>query len=117
MAKKFGLLFAAALWLGGCATEPVAVIAANGHVLKGTTTASLGSGTFSLTDGTLTCDGNYDPSSPMPTITMQTQCSDGRTGTIVATRDATRRSGHGTFRLNDGTEGKLIFGSAAAAFQ
>jgi phage-related tail fiber protein len=78
--------------------------------------ASLSGGSFSVTDGKLTCGGSYDSMSLEPTITMQTSCSDGRKGIVVATRDSTGTSGHGTVTLNDGMEGKFIFGPAAANF-
>jgi hypothetical protein len=51
-----------------------------------------------------------------PTISMVVQCNDGRKGIAVVTRDPSGQSGHGRVRLNDGTEGDLIFGDAAEAF-
>jgi hypothetical protein len=97
-------------------TEPVVVISAGGQTLRGTATATLAGGSFTATDGTLTCGGSYDSMSLEQTITMPVLCSDGRKGIVIATRDSSGLSGHGRVRLNDGTEADFIFGSAAANF-
>ena len=103
--------------LSACAiTEPVVVIGKDGQTLKGTTTASLSGGSFSATDGKLTCRGNYDSLNTSVTITMQVLCSDGRKGFVVSTREANGTDGHGTARLNDGSEWSFVFGHAAANF-
>jgi hypothetical protein len=50
--------------MGCCAcgvTGPVTVLAENGQTLRGSYTATFSSGTFSVTDGKLTCLGSYDP--------------------------------------------------------
>lgn len=106
-----------ALLLAGCATTvPVAVIGQDGRILTGTNTASLSGGSFSVTDGKLTCSGSYDPFQQSQTISMPVLCSDGRKGIVRATRD-TATSGSGTVRLNDGYQGDFVFGSAAQNFQ
>jgi hypothetical protein len=105
--------------LSSCAmTLPVVVIGKDGHVLKGTATAAMNGGSFSATDGKLTCGGNYDDWSMAHTLTMQVLCSDGRKGIVIATRDAGPGggSGHGTVHLNDGSEWTFVFGPAAANF-
>ncbi|MCW4114727.1 hypothetical protein NPA31_007095 [Aurantimonas sp. MSK8Z-1] len=107
--------------LSGCAmTVPVAVISGNGDVMRGSSTASLSGGSFSVT-GRLrgketTCSGSYDALSSSPTISMPVLCSDGRKGIVIATRDPSGVSGSGRVRLTDGTEGDFIFGQAAASF-
>ena len=95
-------------------TEPVGVIGKDGHTLRGTATASLSGGRFSVSDGQLTCGGNYDSWSMSTTITMQALCSDGRKGIVIATREASGTAGHGTVKMNDGSEWTFIFGPAAA---
>jgi hypothetical protein len=103
--------------LSACAiTEPVVVIGKDGRTLRGTATGSLSGGRFSATDGQLTCAGNYNSLSMEVTITMQVLCSDGRKGIVIATRESSGTAGHGTVRLNDGSEWTFIFGPSAANF-
>jgi|ERR1700733_402989 len=72
-------------------------------VMRGTTTASLSGGSFSLSNGLLTCGGAYNALDTSPTISIPVLCSDGRKGIITATRDNSGMSGGGHFTLNDGT--------------
>jgi hypothetical protein len=103
--------------LSACAiTEPVVVIGKDGQTLKGTATGALSGGSFSVTDGHLTCRGNYDSMSTSASISMQVLCSDGRKGIVTSTREASGVAGHGTVKLNDGSEWTFIFGPAAANF-
>ena len=112
MRKLIGAIGIAAL-AGGCAVQvPVAVIYQNGRILRGTNTADLSGGSFSVTDGKLTCSGSYNSLNTAPTITIPVICSDGRTGIAMATRD-TSMSGGGKVRLSDGTQADFIFGEAA----
>jgi hypothetical protein len=87
-----------------------------GLILRGTTTASLSGGSFNVTDGKLSCGGNYDALDTSPTISMPVLCSDGRRGIIIATRDKSGLSGAGTARMTDGSEATFMFGRAAAGF-
>lgn len=107
-----------ALILGGCAvTQPVAVVGKGvpGGIMRGSVTASMmGGGTFSVTNGKLSCSGSYNSLDSSVTITMPVLCNDGRSGILTATRDASGQSGGGTFTLTDGTSGQFIFGPAAA---
>lgn len=97
--------------------QPVVVITNDGKTLRGTATATLVNGSFTATDGKVTCGGTYDSLSLDRTISMQVVCSDGRKGIVIATRDsAGGQSGHGTVRLTDGTEGQFIFGPEAENF-
>jgi len=115
-AKYFTL--AALLLLSGCAvmTVPVAVIGQDGRTLTGTNTVTIAEGSFSVSDGALTCSGSYNPHQQSQTITIPVLCSDGRKGIIRAVRD-TATSGSGTFRLNDGYQGDFVFGRAAENFR
>jgi hypothetical protein len=76
---------ALALALAGCAiTEPVAVVSKGipGGILRGTTTASLSGGSFSVSNGLLTCGGDYNALDTSPTISIPVLCSDGRKGAL-----------------------------------
>ena len=110
------ILFASAVALAGCAvTEPVAVVSKGipGGIMRGTTTASLSGGSFSVSNGSLTCGGDYNALDTSPTISIPVLCSDGRKGIVIATRDNSGMSGGGHFTLNDGTTGNFMFGMAA----
>jgi hypothetical protein len=107
------MLLTALAALSGCATTiPVAVIGQHGEILRGTNTFSIEGGSFSVTDGRLTCSGSYNALIESKTLTIPVICSDGRTGIATATRD-TRMSGGGKIRLSDGMEADFIFGEAA----
>ena len=69
-----------------------------------------------MTDGDLTCGGNYDSLDQSTTISMPVLCSDGRRGIVIATRDDSGRSGSGNVRMDDGTEATFMFGPSAASF-
>jgi hypothetical protein len=110
------ILLGSALALAGCAvTEPVAVVSKgiSGGVMRGTTTASLSGGSFSVSNGSLTCGGDYTALDTSLTISIPLLCTDGRKGIITATRDNSGMSGGGHFTLNDGTTGDFMFGAAA----
>jgi hypothetical protein len=114
---RIGALCAAVLSLTACSiTEPVVVIGKNGEILRGTAAASLSGGSFSATDGKLTCGGSYNALDTSPTISIPALCSDGRRGIVIATRDASGTSGGGTVRMTDGEEATFMFGPAAASF-
>ena len=114
---RAALLLAACLLCTGCSySEPVVVIGLHGETLRGTATAAMTGGTFTMTNGKLTCSGNYDDWSLSTTIEMPVLCSDGRKGIVTATRDASGYSGSGHVRLNDGSTADFIFGPSAANF-
>lgn len=103
--------------VSGCSTTiPVAVIGKDGRTATGYNTVNLIEGYFSITDGKITCGGNYNPFQVSKTISMSVLCSDGRKGIVRATRD-TAFSGSGLFILNDGYKGDFIYGSAAENFR
>jgi hypothetical protein len=103
----------AATMLAGCSTTiPVAVIGQNGMILRGENTISVSGGSFSVTDGKLTCTGSYNALNQSQTITIPIICNDGRTGIAQSTRDSSL-SGGGKVRLSDGSEADFIFGEAA----
>ncbi len=101
---------------GACTvTEPVAVVSTGipGEIMRGTTTASLSGGSFNISNGTLSCGGDYNALDQSPTISIPVLCNDGRKGIITTTRDYSGLSGGGHFILNDGTTGDFMFGTAA----
>lgn len=103
---------AATLLVGCSMTIPVAVIGQHGEIMRGTNTVGLTEGSFSVTDGKVTCSGSYSALNESQTITMPVVCTDGRRGIVTATRDLPM-SGGGKVRLSDGTEADFIFGEAA----
>jgi hypothetical protein len=110
------ILFALALALAACAiTEFVAVVSRGipGGIMRGTATASVSGGSFSVSNGSLTCGGDYSALDTSPTISIPVLCSDGRKGIVIATRDNSGMSGGGHFTLNDDTTGDFMFGTAA----
>ena len=111
---KFVLVGTLGFALTGCATTiPVAVITKDGKTLRGTNSVSMAEGSFTVSDGKLTCAGSYNPLNSSRTITVTLTCNDGRTGIAIATRDSSL-SGGGTVRLSDGSDGTFVFGDAAA---
>lgn len=108
--------------LAGCGsiTAPVAVISDNGDTMQGTTTASLSSGGSFKVSGRfrgkpLSCSGTYNALDTAKTIAMPVKCSDGRGGTVFATRDSSGMNGSGIVRLADGSKARFVFGNAALA--
>lgn len=118
MTTKVGVVAGwAILILCGCSvTRPVAVVGLNGSILRGSATATLQGGSFSVTDGILTCAGTYNSLDQSPTISIPVQCSDGRKGIIVAHREPDGLNGSGRVQLDDGTQASFVFGDAARAF-
>jgi hypothetical protein len=80
---------------------------------EGTTTASFGGGSFSVSNGSLTCGGGYNALDTSPTISIPVPCSDGRKGNVIATRDNSGMSAGGHFTLSGGTTGGFMFGAVA----
>jgi hypothetical protein len=99
-----------------CATSvtvPLAVISEHGEILRGTNTSAISGGSFSVTNGKITCTGSYNAVTDSKPLTLPILCSDGRTGIAIATRDA-QFSGGGKVRFSDGSEGNFIYGDAAS---
>jgi hypothetical protein len=113
------IILCVAFVLGACATsntQPVAVIGADGIVMRGSATASLQGSSFRVDGGGRTCSGSYDGLNNSITISMPVQCSDGKRGIVIVTRDPCGCSGSGRIRMQDGSESDFIFGKAAEAF-
>jgi hypothetical protein len=97
-------------------TAPVAVISADGQVMRGTATANLQGGSFRVDGGGRTCAGSYNGMDSSPTLSVPVHCSDGKKGIAIITRDPCLCSGSGRIRMQDGSEADFIFGKAAEAF-
>ena len=97
-------------------TVPVAAIDNRGHIVKGTATAKPdGHGMYTLSDGKITCTGNYNAYDLSQTIPLSILCDNGMTGIGSATRTADGRSGSGTFTTSDGRQWRFVFGENATA--
>jgi hypothetical protein len=93
-----------------CATGPVTVHGETGQTLLGSYNATLIGGTFSVTDGKLTCSGSYNSLDYSTTISMAVECSDGRSGTATVNRNSSLTSGTGTVQMEDGSRATLVVG-------
>ncbi|WP_152544607.1 hypothetical protein [Actibacterium mucosum] len=111
---RFLKLVLSGILLCSCATSfTVPVTGTIGKTpAQGNATARLsGEGDFwvATIDG-LRCEGKYDSLDTTPTIVVPTTCNDGRSGTLLITRSLRGISGTVTGKLNDGTQGRFVFG-------
>ena len=91
--------------------EPVVAVRANGDILRGITTVTLvgGHGHVTVSDGVLSCSGDYSSDDRSTVMSFPFQCTDGRTG--IATRTQLfLRQGDGVIRLSDGEAARFAFG-------
>lgn len=115
--QKIRAALVSLLLLAGCTqTSSVAVISSNGEIMRGTATGSLSGGSFRVDGGGRTCSGSYDSFDQSLTISIPFNCSDGKKGIALVTRDPCMCSGSGRVRMQDGTEADFVFGKAAEAF-
>jgi hypothetical protein len=112
------LLFAViAIACAACTETNPTDVSQNRQIILPGTTAILSGGAFTLSSGTLTCNGDYDSLDMSRTISLPIQCSDGRRGIVSATRDTSSSPfGTGTVRLSDGNIGTFTFGPGARGF-
>lgn len=105
------------IFTGGCSiTVPVGVISQRGNVLTGSATATISTGNYNVSNGTLSCSGSFDPG-PGDVVPIRTMCNDGRSGSGQAIRDASKVAGRGTITLSDGETAEFIFGKPAEALR
>ncbi len=107
------------LALAACATEfhaPVSGVIGEQRA-QGQSTARIdGNGTFFVeTVSGLRCEGTYDALDINPTIRAKATCNDGRSGTLLITRNISRGTGTAIGRLNDGTDARFVFGDISFA--
>ena len=110
------ILLGFTLGLSGCSYTAPVVVNDGKNVLIGTTTASASGGNFKVSDNEVSCSGTYDAWDTSRTIQAQTDCSDGRTGTALITRDSTLSSGNGIIKMSDGKTATFLFGQPAIQF-
>ncbi len=112
--RRCMMLAACAVFLSGCTVDyPILVENDMGLLMRGRGELYPTGGSFSIMDQSLTCSGSYESYNTEWTFVIPTTCSDGRTGTVLATRDS-GLSGRGTMTLNDGTTVRFFYGAAAA---
>lgn len=116
------LIVLVALCCGGCATSlsrPVLLTIGNNLIMRGTTTADLTAarGLFEVTDGKVTCSGDYDQwTVGAPQLTVDFTCTDGGKGVAIVNRSpGGGLNGAGTLQMSDGRKGTFVYGDAAAA--
>lgn len=113
MYRKLAIIAACTALVGCAQTIPVAVIGQHGEIMRGSNSFGLSGGSFTVSNGQVSCTGTYNALNESQTITMPVVCMDGRTGIATAVRDSPT-SGGGTVTLSDGTSGRFIFGPAAS---
>lgn len=97
--------------LSGCSVDlPVIVLVPRGDTLTGRVSATVVDGTFSVTNGRLTCGGHFRALDGRVFPVVAT-CSDGRKGAGVVTRNEDKRSGDGTLRMDDGEVLHIRYGA------
>ncbi|MCX5513442.1 hypothetical protein C3941_23670 [Kaistia algarum] len=112
-----GVALASLFGCGTVITVPTIVKMPDGSVLRGTSSATMTVGQFSVTnaENTLTCSGTYNPMDASHVITVPLSCSDGRTGTAKITRTLSGMAGSGTATMSDGTIANVAFGEGLTA--
>lgn len=99
---------------------PVVGKLSNGETAQGSVIQNLSTnvGTFDIaTLSGLTCSGTYSLADGRSTITIPVTCSNGRKGTVIATRDATGAAGTAIGRIEGGLSGRFLFGYVSAQMQ
>lgn len=111
--KRILSALAMCLLLAACGkvVVPAAGVTSTGERFRGTATASLQAGTFSVTgeSGTV-CSGTYDQFSTAKRLTIPVTCSNGLTATLELVRDNDLQNGTGTVVFSDGTTGEIEYG-------
>jgi len=123
--RKSPLIFFALWSLAGCATGvPVSVTYSN-HALNGSGYASqdMSNFTFAAEDSSVSCRGSYDMRAAFRAeYSFPISCSDGRTGRVIARRDAQPADQHGVdwpvrgkIQFSDGSIGMFNLGAGASS--
>src|SRR4051812_24972491 len=106
-------ILATAVALAGCTVSgPVAVVASDGELLRGTATSILvanelsGGEKFAVRGRARECRGQSDPALGSPAVSIIIGCSDGRSGIGRAFRE-NAVSGSGKIQMNDGSEASV----------
>lgn len=99
---------------------PVVGRTSTGEAMQGTATVVIGEkpGVFMVqAPSGLSCRGAFDDETPVKTIVIDVTCNDGRTGTVVSTRDASNAKGTAIAELSDGMRAEFIWGVISAEEQ
>lgn len=111
------LTLAASAALCGCGISADIYVEADNHPepLKGMATATCLTGTFYAEDnGKLYCNGAYNSRDGSPSLEVNFQCSDGRSGKATVNRYGDYlQHGTGQGQLSDGTAIKVYMGDEA----
>ncbi|MGV6848577.1 MAG: hypothetical protein ACWA5A_09380 [Marinibacterium sp.] len=100
------------LFLSACSYSVPVAGTLGREAMQGQATAALSGGTFwVVSPGGLRCDGTYDALDSNPTIQAPVSCNDGRQGILVISRTTDMTSGTVIGKLDDGTEGRFVFGN------
>ena len=114
--KKVALLFLMCGFLAACTERvlPIRMVTDRDEVFAGQLKWSLSEGTAQVKSANgITCHATYDQLNNVQVVKMYVSCSDGRHGTVIATRDLPLGCGHGTGtgKLNDGTQITFAWGT------
>lgn len=104
----------AAVFLSGCSFNfPVVGRLNTGEPVHGKIVLNTnGVGTFRIfRQNGMSCAGTYDAYDESQKIRVPVTCSDGKTGIVIATRDASGLSGHAFAEIDDGLRGRFIWGN------
>ncbi|KRS15654.1 hypothetical protein [Roseovarius indicus] len=125
--RQFSIPFAAlgfALTISSCGPSvvslPVVGKLSNGETAQGSVLLDLSTkrGEFDMvTLSGLSCEGTYNTSLAVSTITIPVACNNGSKGRVIATRDASGVAGTAIGRLSNGMTGRFLFGNVSAQMQ
>ncbi|MBK1645264.1 hypothetical protein CKO25_11550 [Thiocapsa imhoffii] len=94
---------------GFSTSGPFAVIL-GGEVYLGSYRSSPFAAAFQVTSGERQCRGGYSAFHGSADAVFDVHCDDGRSGWADTVRALDGRNGIGTIKLDDGTEGRIVFG-------
>jgi hypothetical protein len=122
--RKSPLIFLALWSLAGCATGVPGAVTYPNHALNGSGHSSqdMSNFTFTVEDSSVSCRGGYDMRTAFTAeYSFPISCSDGRTGRVVARRDAQPADKYGAdwpvrgkIQFSDGSIGMFNLGAGAS---
>lgn len=96
---------------GSASSGPFAVILGP-NVMLGSYRSDAFSGSFRVSDGSLSCRGTYNAFLGAKDAIFDVYCDNGKSGWADFVRDRSGRNGIGRVYLDDGSVGKIVFGYA-----
>ncbi|MBN2886445.1 MAG: hypothetical protein JXM75_07055 [Chromatiaceae bacterium] len=97
---------------GGSTAGPLVAIL-DGEVYQGEYSSAPLSARFNISNGAQHCRGSYDAFGGSPDALFDVYCDDGRSGWADLMLGLGGRDGIGRIRLDDGSEGRIVFGYTA----